>query len=76
MKHYLLNLFKLKTFLLFFLLQSCFGGPVDKIDLLDMDGFGEQLRVLRSGDKMDTIYVDSLSITLDSIVVTDEKCID
>ena len=63
MKHYLPKLIKFKTIiLLFFMLQSCFGGPVDKIDLLDMDGFGEQLRVLRSVDKIDSIKVDTIKV--------------
>ena len=74
MKKFLLNLIKLKTFLLFFFLQSCFGGTVNELDLLEIKGF-DQLQVLRDGTKIDTSSIDSNAITLDTIISREnEEC--
>jgi hypothetical protein len=75
MKPFLLNLIKLKTFLLLFVLQSCFGGPINELDLLEIDAFN-QLQILRDVSEIDTSSIDSCSIVLDTIIIqVEEKCI-
>tara|TARA_R100000655_G_scaffold2992_6_gene11243 strand:- start:3579 stop:3794 length:216 start_codon:yes stop_codon:yes gene_type:complete len=67
MKNFLLKLIKFKCILIFFLiLQSCFGGN-NEIDLLEIDRF-DQLQILRDGTKIDTTYMDSCAIILDTII--------
>ena len=72
MKHYLLKLIKLKTFLLFFLLQSCFGDGVNEINLLELDEF-DQLLILRDGTQNNSNGIDTFQIILDTIIVREDK---
>ena len=51
----------------FLMLQSCFGGSVDELDLLEIDGF-DQLQILRDGSMVDTSQIDSCAIILDTII--------
>ena len=68
MKPILLKLIKFKSIVLTFLiLQSCFGGSVNELDLLEIDGF-DQLQILRDGTKIDTSQIDSCAIILDTII--------
>ena len=77
MKPFLLNLIKLKTFLLFFILQSCFGGAVNELDLLNVEDQFEHLLILRDGTKIDSNSIDTCLIVLDTIIIKDEqKCIE
>lgn len=73
MKPILLKLIKFKSIVLTFLiLQSCFGGSVNELDLLEIDGF-DQLQILRDGTMVDTSQIDSCAIKLDTIISKKDK---
>ena len=61
MKKFLLNLIKLKTIIItFLLLQSCFGNEYGNTGLDNFDV--DLLHVVRDGTKTDTIKIDSTKI--------------